>query len=106
MTFCNRLSILKTYLKNWQVAKVARQRVEDLGRIAVLLRHVLDLGVFDIPNGRPKHYPDRFNGLPEEAKDEELLTIAYGIDNIQTHLHEILAIAEGNDDLNVGDDGI
>jgi hypothetical protein len=79
-----------------------RQRVEDLGRLAVLLRNLLDHQLFDenlLPR-RPKDYLDWFNELSDDRKDEVLRSWVYGIDNLKDKLYEMLSIAEGTDLLN------
>ena len=51
-----------------------RQRIEDLGRLAVLLKHLLDHQLFNkefLP-GRPKDYDEWFERLSEDKKDEVL----------------------------------
>ncbi len=79
-----------------------RHRVEDLGRLAVLIRNLLDHPLFQesfLP-GRPKDYWEWFSELPEEKKNDVLHAWVYGIENISEKLYEMLEIAEGTDRLN------
>jgi hypothetical protein len=77
-----------------------RQRVEDLGRISVLLDQVLELNIFELYEGRLKDFPDFFEELDEEKKEELLRKLIYGLDNIKDHVYKIKEIAEGQDRLN------
>lgn len=84
-----------------------RQRVEDLGRLAVLLEHLLDHQLFNeefLPH-RPKDYDEWFEQLSEDKKDEVLRSWVYGIENLKDQLYEMLAIAKGIDSLNESLDG-
>ena len=81
-----------------------RQRVEDLGRLAVLLEHLLDHQLFQdefLPR-RPKDYAEWFGQLSEDKKDEVLSSWAYGIENLKEQIYEMLEIAKGTDSLNEG----
>jgi hypothetical protein len=79
-----------------------RQRVEDLGRLAVLINNLLDHHLFDenlLPS-RSKDYWEWFSELSEDKKDEVLRSWAYGITDLKEKLYDMLAIAEGTDYLN------
>jgi len=79
-----------------------RQRVEDLGRLAVLIQNLLDHQLFDegsLPR-RPKDYWEWFTSLSEDKQVDVLHSWAYGIDNLKEKLYEMLSIAEGTDVLN------
>jgi hypothetical protein len=79
-----------------------RQRVEDLGRLAVLIKNLLDHKLFDedcLPR-RPKDYWVWFSELSEDRKADVINSWVYGIENLQEKLYEILEIAEGTDRLN------
>jgi DNA-binding transcriptional regulator GbsR (MarR family) len=79
-----------------------RERVEDLGRLSVLIRNLLDHQLFEdnfVP-GRRKDYAEWFAQLSEDKKDDVLHEWVYGIDNIKDKLYEMLDIAEGTDPLN------
>ena len=74
-----------------------RQRVEDLGRLAVLIRDLIDHKLFDeesLPH-RPKDNWEWFNSLPENRKEDVLHSWVYGIENLKEKLYEILEIARG-----------
>ncbi|HUC95511.1 MAG TPA: hypothetical protein VMR76_00955 [Candidatus Saccharimonadia bacterium] len=79
-----------------------RHRLEDLGRLAVLIRNLLDNQLFDenfLPR-RPKDYWEWFNELSDDKKDEVLRSWVYGIDNLKDKLYDMLGIAEGTGPLN------
>jgi len=79
-----------------------RHRVEDLGRLAVMLRNLLDHSLFDeasLPR-RSKDYLEWFSELSEEKKDDVLHAWVYGINDLSEKLYEMLDIAEATDRLN------
>jgi hypothetical protein len=77
-----------------------RKRIEDLGRIAVMINNVLDLEVWDCYFGRRKDFIDHFRGLDEEKQDTLLHKLIYGLDELKDKLCEISSVAEGTDSLN------
>lgn len=81
-----------------------RQRLEDLGRLAVLLRHLLDHELFAdegrLRPRRPKDYGEWFEPKTEDQKDDILRAWAYGIEDMSEKLYDMLSIAEGTDSLN------
>lgn len=84
-----------------------RHRIEDLGRLAVLIQNLLDHQLFDdfsLPSRR-KDYWDWFSELSEEKKDDAVRHWVYGIDNLRDKLYEMLEIAEGKDSLNENSEG-
>lgn len=83
---------------------MTRERIEDLGRLAVMLRHLLD---HDLMNGdirfhpgRPKDCIEWFCQKTEDQKDDILTKWCYGFESIRDELYEMLSIAEGTDPLN------
>lgn len=81
-----------------------RQRVEDFGRLSVLIRNLLDHSLFNeefIPS-RSKDYSEWFNLLSAEKKDDVLHAWVYGIEELQKRLYDMLEIAEETDSLNEG----
>jgi hypothetical protein len=75
-----------------------RERVEDLGKIAVMASHALKHGVFELYHGRNKDFTDYFDELEQDARDELLHNLIYGLDAIQGILLEIKLIADGLED--------
>lgn len=77
-----------------------RHRLEDLGRISVMIRSLIDeLEELDKPR-RPKDASEWFAAKTDEQKDEILRKWCYASDDNVNKLYEILSIAEGRDDLN------
>ena len=77
-----------------------RQRVEDLGRIAVLIDNILKEDLWDLYQGRNKDFVEIFNAMPEEKRDDLLHNLIYGISGIKEKIYEIGSIADGTDILN------
>ncbi len=77
-----------------------RERVEDLGRISVMIDVLLDAETWDLYGGRNKDFVEYFSGLEEERRDDLLHNLIYGLSNIKDKLYEIANIADGRDSLN------
>ena len=77
-----------------------RQRVEDLGRICVLIDNLLDHELFEERPRRNKDYSEWFSEQSEEVRDEIIHNLVYRIDSVRDKLYEMQEIAEGNDLLN------
>lgn len=78
-----------------------RQRVEDLGRLAVILDDILDMDLFAERSFRNKDYLDHLASLSEQNRDDVLHAIPYKIDEVKEKLYEALEIAKGLDELNI-----
>lgn len=77
-----------------------RKRVEDLGRICVMVDDILEYDVWEIYHGRKKDFIDLFREMDEEKQDNLLHTLIYGLDGVKEKLYKISEIAEGTDRLN------
>ncbi len=80
-----------------------RQRVEDLGRIFVMVDNILDSGMFekwDEMNCRCKDLCDRFQEMTEDEKDKFIHSYGYDIEALSDELYKIREIAMGDDRLN------
>lgn len=80
-----------------------RQRVEDLGRLSILIRNLLDNALFDNEDLHPrrsKDYAEWFDSKTDDQKDDILRAWVYGMEDIGYKLHDMLSIAEGSDSLN------
>lgn len=74
-----------------------KERVEDLGRLSVMIQNILKSDLFDHFN-RPKYAVDQFIALTQEQQHELIHTIAYGIEEVQHNLSDCLSIADGDED--------
>ena len=74
-----------------------RERVEDLGRIAILLDKVLELDVFSIYQGREKDFVEHFYSLSKDDQDDMLHKLIYGLSGIEEDIGKIYEIAMGWD---------
>ena len=80
-----------------------RHRLEDLGRISVMIRSLIDeLEDLDKPR-RAKDSQDWFASKTDEQKAEIIRNWCYASENHMNELYEILQIAEGRDELNYRD---
>lgn len=77
-----------------------RSRLEDLGRIMILVENLIDLEVWDAFNDKPKRSPEWFKSLSEEQRDDAIRKIAYGMESVKEHLYKVLEICQGQDYLN------
>ncbi len=77
-----------------------RQRIEDLGRIAVLVDKLLDHDFWSEYDTRPKDFGWWFNEQTEEEREKIIDHFAYGRRSISEALAEIAEIANGWDVLN------
>ena len=82
---------------------MSRVRVEDLGRIAVLLDNLLEQELFQERRVRAKDFSDWFNTREEDHKEEIVRGFAYGIDSILEDIYKIREIAYGEDSYNTTD---
>lgn len=82
---------------------MVRHRVEDLGRIAVMLKNLTqEHPLFDEAKRpwRPKDVHEWWETLSPEHRDDMLHHWGYAIEGLQFALYDILSIAEGTDYLN------
>jgi hypothetical protein len=77
-----------------------RERVEDLGRIVVLVKNIFESDLLEGRTIRNKDFVEWFNKQTEETRDEWIHNTIYQIDFLKEKLFEILEIAEGYDSLN------
>lgn len=83
-----------------------RQRIEDLGRIYVMIHDLLDLDVLEEHHCRKKDYYEWFLTQTDEQRCDIIDKFVYGLENLKFKLYDILSIAGGQDILNdkTGDD--
>jgi len=76
-----------------------RNRLEDFGRLLVLLENIIEIPLMDF-HYSPKHDIDRFLCLEKELQEELIHKIYYDLEQIQEKLYECVLIAKCQDDLN------
>lgn len=75
-----------------------RQRIEDLGKLAIMLRVLFEDELFSLASpGRKKDYPDLFLTLSKDEKHDIITKVVYGLENIHFLLADCLSIADGDD---------
>jgi hypothetical protein len=77
-----------------------RERIEDLGRLAILLDDVLDHSVWEVYVGRKKDFIDHLRTLSEDKQYDLLHNLIYGMGAVRERLESLRAIAYGIDSLN------
>lgn len=77
-----------------------RMRLEDLGRIYVLISNILNLDIFYFYKGRQKDFEEYFYKLSKEKQTDILSELIYGLADIKNKLYDLQSIAQGSDDLN------
>lgn len=81
---------------------MARNRLEDLGRLCVLISQLVDHDLFGTTERFNKHatIEEHLEGLDEEKRAEWLWRHQYQIGDVRDQLYECLEIAKGYDILN------
>ncbi len=77
-----------------------KNRLEDLGKLSVLLEQLYNHEIFETYTGRPKDFEDWFERRTDDEKSEILHSIIYNIEDIQQKIAECKYIADGNNNEN------
>lgn len=78
-----------------------RERLEDLGRLLVLLENIFNENIFDIlDHTRCKDFVEYFESWKEEKKSDWLHDEIYGLSNLRDKISECVLICRAQDDLN------
>ena len=77
-----------------------KERIEDLGRIAELLRQSLNHELWDIKDtfSRDKDFADLFQALPKEKQYDKLHELAYNMSSLREILNDVKMIADGEEE--------
>ena len=77
-----------------------KERIEDLGRIAELLRQSLNHELWDIKDtfSRDKDFADLFQSLPKEKQYDKLHELAYNMSSLREILNDVKMIADGEEE--------
>lgn len=73
-----------------------KERLEDLGRIFVMLDQLLEDDTWELYNQRPKDFEDWFFSQSIERQRDIVHELGYFIQDTNFNLHEILSIARGD----------
>lgn len=74
-----------------------RERLEDLGRIRVILENI-ETDIFSFYSGRNKDFPEWFREQTEDRQYDILDNLIRGIAIFENKLSECIVIARGHDD--------
>lgn len=77
-----------------------RNRVEDIGRILILLEKVMDHSLFCESRMLPVDFSEWFYQQSREVQVKLLDGLAFGVDEVENQMMDILKIAKGEDYLN------
>ena len=75
-----------------------KNRIEDLGRIRVLLESMLNDNLWDLYGQRTKDFEDWFIAKNIDEQRDIIHKMAYSISSYETKLYEILSIAKGDEE--------
>ena len=77
-----------------------KERVEDLGRIAELMRTALNHGMWDIKEtfSRDKDFAEQFMKSDKEKQYDRLHELAYNMSSLRDILYDVQSIADGDED--------
>jgi hypothetical protein len=75
-----------------------KNRLEDLGRIRVLIENILEDDIWNLYGQRTKDFESWFKAQSSDEQGDLIHKIAYSISSYDTKLYEILAIAKGSDE--------
>ncbi len=79
---------------------MTRDRLEDLGRLAVIIENILDHEIFREERMRAEQFSVWFENLSDEKQQHIINRIAFAIPQIEISLEMALEIAKGTDTLN------
>jgi hypothetical protein len=78
----------------------AKERIEDIGRIAELLRQALNHDMWDIKDvfNRDKDFAELFMKLDKEKQHDKLHNLAYNMSSLRDILYDVQIIADGEEE--------
>jgi len=76
------------------------ERIEDLGKLSVMLQQALDHDMWDIKSSfcRDKEFADNFQLLPTDEQHDKLHDHAYHMSSLKDLLYTMKEIADGESD--------
>lgn len=75
-----------------------KQRVEDLGKLSILIQNLLSCPIFMENRMTPKQFPEWFFSQSLEDQEQVLLFLSEGIVVIEDGLISMKDVANGQDD--------
>lgn len=79
---------------------MTRNRLEDIGRIMVLIDNLIENPVFEMYEGRAKDFIDYFESMEHEKRIDFADDMYRGLRNVHEKLYDIYTICKGEDQLN------
>ena len=79
---------------------MTRDRLEDLGRLTVMIDNIMEHEIFSEERMMAKDFPDWFCSQCPQKREEILNRFACGIQDVENQLQKALEIAKGIDKLN------
>lgn len=77
-----------------------KERIEDLGRVAELIRQALNHDMWDIKDTffRDKDFAELFQASPQEKQYDRLHKLAYDMSSLRDILYDVQMIADGEEE--------
>ena len=75
-----------------------KERIEDLGKLSILLRNLFDDELFDLHWRRPKDAWEVFSSVNDDQKEELISSLAYGLERIIVKIANCMQIAVGDNE--------
>lgn len=73
-----------------------RERLEDLGRVSVMIESLREHELFQLYDGAPKRFEEWWETLTIEQKFKFMHDMAYGIEDVYSKVCEICCVADGD----------
>lgn len=83
---------------------IMRNRLEDLGRLLVLLEKISIADAIHSSLAYPKYAADRFFEMTKEKQEDTIHCLACCLQNINEQINECVLICRAHDDLNASCD--
>ena len=74
------------------------ERLEDLGKISIMLEHLCRHELFELYEGAPKRFNEWWEIKPKDEQEKILNKLAYCLEDVYFKICEIACVADGDED--------